>query len=62
MECVYREKSPNDGRIFYIRLTEKGQEIARAEEKALLQTIEKMVNFLDEKEIETLIRILEKIK
>lgn len=62
MECVYREKSSDDGRIFYIRLTEKGQDIARAEEKALLQTIEKMANSLDEKEIETLIRILEKIK
>jgi DNA-binding MarR family transcriptional regulator len=62
MECVYREKCPDDGRIFYIRLTRKGQEIARAEERALLQTIEKMANSLDEKEIETLIKILEKIK
>jgi DNA-binding MarR family transcriptional regulator len=39
MECVYREKCPDDGRIFYIRLTRKGQEIVRAEERALLQTI-----------------------
>jgi DNA-binding MarR family transcriptional regulator len=62
MEYVYREKSSEDGRIFYIRLTEKGQRIARAEENALLRVIEKMANSLDEKEIETLIRILEKVK
>lgn len=62
MECVCREKSSDDGRIFYIRLTEKGQRIARAEESALLRVIEKMADSLDEKEIETLIRILEKVR
>ena len=62
MECVYREKSPEDGRIFYIRLTEKGQMIARAEENALMKVIEKMANSLDEKEIDTLIKILGKIR
>ena len=36
MECVYREKSQDDGRIFYIRLTEKGQMIAHV-----------LFNFLD---------------
>jgi DNA-binding MarR family transcriptional regulator len=62
MECVYREKSFDDGRIAYIRLTEKGQMIARAEKYALLQVIEKIVNSLDEKEMETLITILEKLR
>lgn len=62
MECVCREKSSDDGRIFYIRLTEKGRRIARAEESALLRVIEKMADSLDEKEIETLIRILEKVR
>ena len=62
MECVYREKCPEDGRIFYIRLTEKGQRIARAEESSLLRVIEKMAESLNEKEIETLIRILGKIR
>ncbi|KKG10676.1 MarR family winged helix-turn-helix transcriptional regulator [Methanosarcina sp. 2.H.A.1B.4] len=61
MECVYKEKSSDDGRIFYIRLTEKGQRIARAEENALLKVIEKMADSLDEKEIDTLINILEKV-
>lgn len=62
MEYVYREKSSEDGRIFYIRLTEKGQRLARAEESALLRVIEKMADSLDEKEIETLIRLLEKVR
>ena len=62
MECIYREKSPADGRIFYIRLTEKGQMIARAEENALMKVIERMANSLDEKEIDILIKILGKIR
>jgi DNA-binding MarR family transcriptional regulator len=61
MDCVYKEKSPADGRIFYIRLTEKGRRIARAEENALLKVIEKMAGSLDEKEIDTLIDLLEKV-
>jgi DNA-binding MarR family transcriptional regulator len=62
MECVYRERSQDDGRIFYIRLTEKGRMIARAEENALLQVIEKMVNSLDENELDMLISILGKLR
>ena len=61
MDCVYKEKSSEDGRIFYIRLTEKGRRIARAEENALLRVIEKMAGSLDEKEIDTLIALLEKV-
>lgn len=62
MECVYREKSQDDGRIFYIRLTEKGQMIAHAEKNALLQVIERIANSLDEKELDMLIEILGKIR
>lgn len=62
MECVYREKCSDDGRVIYIRLTEKGQMIARAEEKALMKVIEKMVDSLDEKELDTLIEILAKLR
>jgi len=61
MECVYRDKCSDDGRVVYIRLTEKGQMIARAEEKALMKVIEKMVDSLDDKEIDSLINILGKI-
>jgi DNA-binding MarR family transcriptional regulator len=62
MECVYKERSQDDGRIFYIRLTEKGQTIAHAEEHALLQVIERIANSLDEKEMDMLIKILGKIR
>lgn len=61
-ECVYREKCPNDGRVIYIHLTEKGQMIARSEENSLMKVIEKMVDLLNENEIGTLIEILEKLK
>jgi DNA-binding MarR family transcriptional regulator len=61
MECVYREKSSGDGRVVYIRLTEKGRLVARADENALIKVIEMMADSLDEKEIDTLIKILEKI-
>ena len=36
--------------------------IARAEENALMNVIEKMADSLNEREIDTLIKILEKIK
>ena len=45
MECVYREPCPDDGRIMYIRLTEKGQKIAQAEQAALRRVIERMMEF-----------------
>jgi DNA-binding MarR family transcriptional regulator len=62
MECVYRDRCPDDGRIYYIRLTEKGQMIARSEKHALLKMIEKMEDSLDEDEMDTLIHILSKLR
>ncbi len=61
MECAYRQKSPDDGRIVYIRLTEKGQMLAQAEQNALRRMIERMPNSLDEKEMALLIEILKKV-
>jgi DNA-binding MarR family transcriptional regulator len=62
MECVYREHCPDDGRILYIRLTEKGQKIAQAEQAALRRVIERMMDSLDGHEQELLIEILQKIR
>ena len=62
MDCVYRESCPHDGRILYIRLTEKGLKIANAEKAALHRMIERMVNSLDEHEQELLIEILKKVR
>jgi DNA-binding MarR family transcriptional regulator len=61
MECVYREPCPEDGRILYIRLTDKGKKIAQAEHDALRRVIERMVNSLDEHEQELLLEILKKV-
>jgi DNA-binding MarR family transcriptional regulator len=62
MECVYREPCPEDGRILYIRLTDKGQKIAKADHHALRRVIERMMNSLDEDETDLLIGILQKVR
>jgi DNA-binding MarR family transcriptional regulator len=62
MECVYREPCPDDGRILYIRLTDKGQKIANAEHNALRRVIERMMDSMDEHEMDLLIGILQKIR
>ncbi|MGA2160587.1 MAG: MarR family winged helix-turn-helix transcriptional regulator [Methanoregula sp.] len=62
MECVYREHCPDDGRIQYICLTEKGKKIAQAEQAALQRVIEKMIDSLNEDELDLLIGILQKVR
>jgi DNA-binding MarR family transcriptional regulator len=62
MECVFREPSRHDGRILYIRLTDKGKKIAQAEQAALCQVIERMIDSLDEHELDLLIEVLQKVR
>jgi DNA-binding MarR family transcriptional regulator len=62
MECVYREPCRDDGRILYIRLTDKGKMIAQAEQAALRRVIERMINTLDEEELDLLIGVLQKVR
>jgi len=62
MECVYREPCRDDGRILYIRLTDKGRRIAQAEQDALRRVIERMIDSLDEEELDLLIGILAKVR
>jgi DNA-binding MarR family transcriptional regulator len=62
MECVYRERCPDDGRIQYIRLTEKGKRIAQAEQAALRRVIVRMMESLDEDEMDLLVGILGKVR
>jgi DNA-binding MarR family transcriptional regulator len=62
MECVYRERCPDDGRILYIRLTDKGKKIAQAEHFALRRMIEQMVNSLNDNDLDLLIGILDKVR
>ena len=62
MECVYREPSRDDGRILYIRLTEKGKKIAQAERAALRRMVERMIQSLNDEELDLVIGILEKVR
>ena len=62
MECVYRQRCPDDGRILYIHLTDKGKKVAQAEKYALRQVIERMVHSLDEHELDLLNEILRKVR
>jgi DNA-binding MarR family transcriptional regulator len=62
MECVYREPCRDDRRILYIRLTDKGKKIAQAEKAALRRVIERMIETLDEHELDLLIGVLEKVR
>jgi DNA-binding MarR family transcriptional regulator len=62
MECVCREPCPDDGRIAYIHLTEKGKAIAQAERAALRRVIERMADVLDEDELDLLAGILRKVR
>jgi DNA-binding MarR family transcriptional regulator len=62
MGCVYRERCPYDGRVLYIRLTDKGRQIARAEEYAVSRLIERMLESLDDDDTRLLIEILRKVR
>jgi DNA-binding MarR family transcriptional regulator len=62
MECVYRQRCPDDGRILYIHLTDKGKKLAQAEQYALRQVIERMVHSLDEHDLDLLAEILQKVR
>ena len=60
--CVYRDPCPDDRRTRYIRLTDKGQMIARAEDETLNRLIDRIMESLDEREIDLLIDLLGKIR
>lgn len=62
MECVYRQRCPDDGRILYIHLTDKGKKVAQAEKYALRQVIGRMIHSLDEHELDLLDEILRKVR
>jgi DNA-binding MarR family transcriptional regulator len=62
MECVYRKRCPDDRRILYIHLTDKGKRLAQAEHHALQRVIERMVYSLDERELDLLAEILRKVR
>ena len=60
--CVYKEKSAEDGRVSYIRLTEKGINIARHENTALTNLIDRMMKSLSKEEVNKLIEIFNSVE
>lgn len=60
--CVYKEPCLSDKRVTYIRLTHKGMNIARYENTAIENLIERMMSSLDKKEINLLIELFNKVK
>lgn len=60
--CVYKEACTEDKRVSYIRLTEKGTNIAQHEETAVKNLLKRMVDSLNEKEIKNLIQIFNKVE
>ncbi len=55
--CIYKEKCAEDGRVSYIRLTEKGINIARHESTAVKNLIDRMMKSLNNEEVNELIKI-----
>ncbi|MCP4131091.1 MAG: winged helix-turn-helix transcriptional regulator [bacterium] len=61
-DCVFKKKSLDDGRVSFIRLTDQGERIARAEQITILKVVDRMIHSLSENEIEILITIFKKVK
>lgn len=60
--CVYKERSPVDARTYYIKLTERGYKIANAHETSVDILAEQIRANLTEKEIDTLVDLIAKIR
>jgi len=60
--CVYKEQCKDDGRVSYIRLTEKGINIARHENTAITNLIDRMMKSLNDDDISELIKIFNSVK
>jgi DNA-binding MarR family transcriptional regulator len=60
--CVYKKQCHNDGRIYYLELTERGKKIARVDEITVSRLVDRIVGNLNENEIEKFIELIEKVK
>lgn len=60
LDCVNKEPCVEDGRKFYLTLTQRGKKIARMDEYVMENVFEHILNKLSEEEIESLIQLLHK--
>lgn len=61
LDCVYRVRSQEDRRVFYIYLTPKGKSIARTQETTQLKLIERIQKNLSDDEIKQFISLLKRV-
>ena len=61
LNVVEKKQCAWDKRIFYIKLTEKGRNIARLPFLAEQKVVDIIANVLDDKEIDTFINIMKKL-
>ena len=61
LECVEKIRCPRDKRIFYIKLTEKGRNIARLQYLAEQRVVDIIFNNFDDEEIDTFIKLIKKL-
>lgn len=62
MNLVYKQSCPADGRVYYVKLTERGQTIVNLEKTTWTYMAKKLSSQLNEEDLDTLIKILEKIE
>ena len=61
LDVVEKARCTRDKRIFYIKLTEKGRNIARVPFLAEQRVVDMMISALDNEEIDTFIKIIKKL-
>ena len=61
LDVVVKTQCTRDKRIFYIKLTEKGRNIARLPFLAEQRVVDIIVHALDEEEVDTFIKIIKKL-
>ena len=62
MGLVYKQSCAMDGRVYYVKLTDNGQDIVNMEKKIWAYMAKKMHDQLSDEDLDTLIQILEKIE
>ncbi len=61
LDCVEKKRCHMDKRIFYIKLTEKGRNIARLQYLAEQRVVDIIFTVYDDEEIDTFIKLIKKL-
>ncbi len=61
LDCVEKMRCPRDRRIFYIKLTEKGRNIAQLQYLAEQRVVDIILNNFNDEEIVTFIKLIKKL-